>query len=579
MSHPYKGFEPKWYTDKPPEKSYRSLLRWGRWDDYKHPNERLYKLMKETFGLTDKDFESPKTLGLDIIEDNVPVNMSQEHINFFTDILGKENVKKDTYTRTSVSYGKTLYDSLRLREKLIENIPDLVLYPRNHEDVVKIVNYCDKNKIPVYVFGGGSSVCRGLEAVKNGVSLDMRPHMNKVIKISEKNHTITVQPGMQGPELENFLNNADTLLGTDKKYTCGHFPQSFEYSSVGGWTVTRGAGQNSTYFGKIEDIVISQKYVTPSGVIETKEFPAAATGPDLDQIMMGSEGTFGILTEVTLKIFNYMPENHRKFSFIFRNWEDAKEASREIMQGQFGYPSVFRLSDPEETDVAMKLYGIEGTFIDKLLSVRGYKPMERCLMLGFTDGEKSFTKVVKKNIKKICRKYKAMYTTGYVTSNWEKGRFKDPYMRDDLSDFNVMLDTLECSVNWENLEEIHTGVRKYCHSRKNTICMTHMSHFYPQGCNLYFIFIAKMNTKEEYRDYQYGILDNIQKYGATMSHHHGIGKMIGPWLEAQTGKNELDVIRALKNHFDPNGIMNPGGTLGLDLEENMKKNFINKTAE
>jgi alkyldihydroxyacetonephosphate synthase len=135
-----------------------------------------------------------------------------------------------------------------------------------------------------------------------------------------------------------------------------------------------------------------------------------------------------------------------------------------------------------------------------------------------------------------------------------------------------MIDTLECAVTWSQMKQVHEGVRAYCKSRPQTICMTHMSHCYPQGANLYFIFIAKMSEIDDYLEYQTGILDNIQKYGAAMSHHHGIGKMTAPWLEHQIGKNQYDVFRVLKNHFDPNMIMNPGGTLGFDLEEEQKRN-------
>lgn len=572
MGHKYKGFEPNWYINKPPENSYRSIFKWGEWDEFKHPNEKLYELMKKTFNMTDNDFIEPKNLGLDDVKYDGEIKLTKENINKFKTIVGEDNVNEDVYTRLSVSYGKTMIDSIRMRHKKVENIPDIVIYPRDKKDIINIVRYCNDEKIPIYVFGGGSTVTRGMEAVKQGITLDMRKHLNKVIRFNEINQTITVQAGMQGPDLEEYLNKAPEKFNAKRRYTCGHFPQSFEYSSVGGWIVTRGAGQNSTYFGKIEDIVICQEYITPIGEIKTNEFPAQATGPDIDEIMMGSEGAFGILISATLKIFKYLPENHQKFSFIFKNWEDAKEAAREIMQGQFGYPSVFRLSDPEETDVAMKLYGVEDTIIDKILKFRGFNPMERCLMLGFTEGEKNFSKLVKKNIKKICKKYKAMYTTGYITSSWEKGRFRDPYLREDLGDFGIMIDTLECSVNWENMEKVHTGVRKFCHSRPNTICMTHISHFYPQGANLYFIFIAKMEEEEEYLEYQYGILDNIQKYGASMSHHHGIGKMTAPWLESYIGENQMDLFKNLKNYFDPNNIMNPGGTLGLDLEKNLIRN-------
>lgn len=571
MSKNKEEFIPSWCESAPPEGSYRSILKWGDPNEFKHPNKRLYALMKKTFNMTDEDFKTKQKMGLEKVSYNVPVNLTKEQIAVFKEIVGEDNVKTDNYSRLEIAYGKTMLDLMRLREGIVENIPDIVLHPRSKEDIEKIVYYCNKEIIPVYIYGGGSSVTRGVECVKGGVSLDMRVHMNKVIKFNEINQTITVEPGMSGPKLEETLNNAVKLFNAKRAYTCGHFPQSFEYSAVGGWVVTRGAGQNSTYFGKIEDMVICQEYVTPIGIIKTDEYPATATGPSIDEIMIGSEGAFGVLVSVTLKFFRYMPENQRRFSYIFKTWEDGMNAAREIMQGQFGFPSVFRLSDPEETDVALKLYGVEGTAIDKMMNIKGYKQGERCLFLGFTDGETSFTKVVKKKVHKICKQYGAMYTTGYVTKGWEKGRFRDPYMREDLQDYGIMTDTLECSVTWDTMKEVHEGVRKFCKSRPNTICMTHMSHVYPQGANLYFIFIAKINKIDAYLDYQYGILDNIQKYGAAMSHHHGIGKMTAPWLEDQIGKNAMDVFKSLKKHFDPNNIMNPGGTLGLDLKPEEKR--------
>lgn len=571
MSDKYKEFRPNWENEVPVEGSYRSIFKWGAPDGFKSPNEKLYKVMKDKFNLTDDDFKEKIYLGNEKVEINKEIALKPEQIEMFRKIVGEENVKLDDYSRVDVAYGMTLYDSLRLRRGIVENIPDVVLYPRDRDDIEEIVKYCNEEIIPVYVFGGGSSVTRGLEAVKGGVTLDLRPHFNKVIEFNEKNQTITVEAGMSGPKLEETLNNAVKLFGAKRAYTCGHFPQSFEGSSVGGWVVTRGAGQNSTYFGKIEDMVMQQEYVTPTGVIVSDPFPAQAVGPSIDHIMMGSEGAYGVLTHVTLKVFRLMPENQRKFSYIFKNWEDAQAAAREIMQSQFGFPSVFRLSDPEETDIALKLYSVDGTVLDKMMSIKGYKKMERCLFLGFTDGETKFTKNIKKQLHKICKKYGAMYLTSYPTKHWEKGRFNDPYLREALVDYGIMIDTMECSVTWDSMPKVHAGVREFCKSRPNTVNMTHMSHVYPQGANLYFIFIAKMDTVEEYLDYQQGILDNIQKYGASMSHHHGIGKMFAPWVEDSIGKNQLEVFRALKKHFDPNNIMNPGGTMAFDLPDEEKR--------
>ncbi len=569
-------FTPDWFEGELPPKSFRSILKWGDPKEFKHPNRKLYALMKKTFHLDDAWFGQKRNLGLEPVPEDIPRKLANEHVQALSAIVGQENAHVDSYNRMKVAYGKTMIDLMRLRYGITENAPDLVLWPRNRMDLRAIVDYCEKYSIPVNIYGGGSSVSRGVEAVKGGVSLDMRVHLKRLLSFDERNQTITVEAGMSGPELERVLRDAPNALQATRAYTCGHLPQSFEYSVVGGWTVTRGAGQNSTYYGKIEDIVIAQDYVCPCGRdIVTQNFPAAANGPDVDQIMMGSEGTFGILYCVTLKLRKYMPENTRRFSFIFKDWESGKNAAREIMQGEFGFPSVFRLSDPEESDVAMKLYGVDGTILDTFMTARGYKPGERCLMLGTADGEAGFSRHVKAMVKKICSRHGGMYTTGFVQKSWEHGRFRDPYMREDLQDYGIMIDTLECTVNWTNLEEVHTGVREFCHSRPDTICMTHMSHFYPQGCNLYFIFIAKMDKLDEYLAYQSGILDSIQKFGATMSHHHGIGKAFAPWLEGDVGTEIMNLFRAIKTHFDPKGILNPGGTLGLDLPDAVKR-FMKK---
>lgn len=572
MSKPYKEFEPKWIKEPAPKNSYRSIFRWGDSNFVKYPKESLYKLMKEKFNMTDEDFKQyDGDIGFDKVKLDKPCGLDKVHIEALKKMVGDEFVTTDDYSRLSVAYGKTGYDALRLREKRVDCIPDVVVYPDTTEQIEQIVAYCTKYSIPLYVYGGGSSVTRGVEPTKGGISLDMRLRYNKVLSFNEVDQTITVQTGMSGPQLEDALQNAPKLFGAKRAYTCGHFPQSFEYSSVGGWVVTRGAGQNSTYYGCITDIVMGQKYATPIGTIQTSHYPREATGPNLNQIMMGGEGAFGILTEVTLKVFRWMPENRRRFSYIFRNWEIAQEAAREMMQCEAGFSSVFRLSDPEETSLMLHLYNVDETPLQRIFEIRGYKDMERCLFLGFTDGENGYSKNVAKNIKKIARRHGGMSLTSYVTKSWEKGRFNDPYLRDTLMDFGIITDTLECTVNWSNMAQVHRDVREVCHKLPNTIVTTHMSHCYPQGANLYFIFITRMNEAEKFKEYHSSILDAIQKSGASMSHHHGIGKMFAPWLEGQMGRKEFGVFKALKNYFDPDYNMNPGGTIGLDLKEEEKR--------
>jgi alkyldihydroxyacetonephosphate synthase len=563
MSNP-KTFQPEWTSEPPKPGTYRSIFKWGAPDAFKHPNKRLYAMIKDKFGMTDTDFAQKQKTGDETVKlDKAPV-LTSEQVNRLTEMVGPEDIAMDDYSRVKFATGKTAEEIMKLRDGSAVDVPDLVIHPRDKHDVERIVAYCNDQVIPIYVFGAGSSVTLGVTPVNGGVTLVMSTHMNRIIELNEANQTATVEPGLFGPTYEKALNNAPDQFGTKRCYTCGHFPQSFEYSTVGGWIVTLGAGQQSSYYGDIYDMVIGQEYVTPVGTFKTLNFPATATGPKVNDIMKGSEGAYGVLVGATLKIFQYMPENTKKFAFMFPSWKTAVNACREISQGEFGMPAVLRISDEEETDVALKLYGIDGTILDRIMVWRGLKPRERSLLIGRAEGEKMFAANIKRKVKHICRKYGAMYLTGYPITRWEHGRYTDPYMREDLNDYGIMLDTLESAVTWDNIHNLHKGVREFIKSRPNTICMTHASHFYPQGTNLYFIFIAKMDDIGEYKDFQKGIIDCIQNYGGSLSHHHGVGKMIAPWMEEHLGTEQMNVLRTLKKHFDPNNIMNPGGTLGLD---------------
>ncbi len=559
------SFIPDWIDEPPKKGSYRSIFKWGDPKGFKHPNKRLYDHLKEALELTDNDFKKREDEGHEEVVCDNPIVLADVHIQAIKAIVGPDNVTQDGYSRVKYSSGMTMIEVNTLRKKGNESVADIVVHPRDKEDVQKIVSYCHNEKIPIYAYGGGSSVNFGHMPVKGGISLVMKTHMNKIIMLNEADQTVRVQSGMMGPAYEDALNRAPEIFSAKGKYTGGHFPQSFEYSSVGGWVVTLGSGQQSSYYGDAYDLVLSQEFVTPAGQIKTLDYAATATGPKINDIMKGSEGSFGILTELTMKIFRYMPENQNDFAFIFPDWEAAVSATREISQGEFGMPSVFRISDPEETTMGLKLYGVEGTVLDKLIQARGYESGKRCLYIGHTEGEKGFSRHVKKMVKQICKKHGAMYLTGYPVKKWRAGRYSDPYMREDLQDYGIISDTVESSVSWSNLHNLHQGVRAFIKSRPNTICLTHASHFYAQGTNLYFIFIAKYKDIDEYKKFLGRIMDAIQQHGGSISHHHGVGKMFGPLMEKHLGKEQMEVLRALKHHFDPNNIMNPGGQLGLDL--------------
>lgn len=557
-THDKDPWSPPWVEKAPEPGTFRSIFKWGTRDRFKHPNPGFLKVIAQELGLTEADFKQPARLGDAIIENRVASRLSSEDAAAFSAIVGTDNCFSDTYARLAAATGKSMEDILNLRAGRIEAIPDLVLHPKNRGEIEAIVQLCHDKGIPIHVMGGGSSVTQGLACPKGGVSLVMTTHMNRVIEFNETNQTITVEPGLMGPAYEDMLNRAPETFKAERRYTGGHFPQSFEFSSVGGWVVTLGSGQASSYYGDAGDLVLAQDYVTPTGSFKTLDFPATATGPKVNDIMKGSEGCFGVLTALTLKIFPYFPETVRPFAFMFRSFADAVRAARRISQAGSGLPAVLRISDPEETDIAMKMYGLEGSLPDRFMRLRGLEPGSRCIVMGRTEGEPSFSKNLFRQVKKIGKGNKGLYLTGYPMKKWQAGRFSDPYMRDALNDFGVLIDTLEAGVTWDHVEDLYQGVRAHVKQTPGVILMSHASHFYPQGTNLYFIFITKMMGLDEFKAFQTGVIQKIMEHRGSLSHHHGVGRMLAPFMEAHLGKKQMDVLRALKKEFDPHGIMNPG---------------------
>jgi alkyldihydroxyacetonephosphate synthase len=559
-----KRIDPRWIRQAPPERSYRSIFKWGAAGRFQHPKPGLMRLIEQNLGMSPATWADPRQTGMDAARAPGPQRLADTHVRHLSAIVGPDNIQVDDYARVRYAHGQSAEEILQLRQGRPVCAGDVVLHPRHKADVVQIVRYCHQERIPITTYGGGSSVTLGLRPARGGVILVMRTHMHRVLAFNETNQTITVEPGLFGPAYEDYLNRAPEHFKARRRYTGGHFPQSFEFSTVGGWIVTLGAGQQSTYYGDIYDLVVSQEYVTPTGTFVTADFPAAAIGPKVNDIMKGSEGAFGVLTAATMKVFRWMPENRRQFAYMLPSWPAAVQASREIAQGEFGMPSVLRISDPEETEAAIRMYGLGAPLFQKMMRWRGLHPMQRCLLIGQCDGHKQYARQVVRLSKRVCRRMKGVWLSSYPVRRWAHSRFLDPYLRDDLFDMGVLIDTLETAVSWDRLEQVHSAVRAFIKTRPRTICLTHASHFYPQGTNLYFIFITPMPGIDEYRAFQRQIIDHISASGGSLSHHHGVGKLMGPLMEAHLGKTQMDVLRALKHHFDPHRIMNPGGTLGFD---------------
>ncbi len=371
-------FQPDWREDVPAPQSYRSIFKYDP-KQFKHPSAAWYEMFKAEFGMTDDDFRRRQPGGDERVSLDRPCGLSSQQIAEIATIVGRENLSTDDYDRVRFGHGKSIDENLAMRRTSIGPVPDAVVHPRDKTEVARLVAYCNEQRIPIVTYGAGSGVVLGNLASRGGVAVVLKTHMNKVLAVSDLNQTAVVQPGMLGPDYEAALNDAPRRFDSARAYTCGHFPQSFELASVGGWILASGSGQASTYYGDACDLLVSAEFVTPAGTLRTLDIPGTATGPRVNDMLKGSEGAYGILVEATLKIFRYRPENRQRFALMYPTWDSAVAASREIVQAEFGMPAVFRISDPEETEIGLKLKGFHDTVADKFMQLRGFAPMRRCL--------------------------------------------------------------------------------------------------------------------------------------------------------------------------------------------------------
>jgi len=536
-----------------PTRSLRSIFKWGAPDVFYEVDDRLRGFISEQLGLPESALDKPFFPGLDDVPDLPAPDLPGGFLARIEDVVGSDNLETDAYSRTAHGSGSTYLDLLRLRLGKVESPPDVVVFPRSEQDVEAVVALCHESHVALVPAGARSSVTRGLEAQRGGVCLDLTRHMNRVVELQETDHLARVQPGMLGPDYESYLNA--------RGYTCGHFPQSFEFSSVGGWVAARGAGQQSTHYGKIEDMVLGLRCVTPRGLLVTRPFPRAALGPDYTQMLVGSEGTLGVITEATLRIFPYRPGSVHPITFMFRSFSDGARFIRKLLQTGAGRPGVCRLSDPEETEIALTLDGLAGGGVDRTLQRLGYRPGSRSLLIAATEGDQVAALATAARGHGLGLRLGGLPLGPRPLHAWWKRRFHDPYLRDDLMDFGVMTDTLETATSWSNLVHLWHGVRTVVKARPNTACMTHISHAYASGANLYFILLGPMDRSrplQDYRDFHRKVVDAIVANGGSLSHHHGVGRLFAPWYADHVGEVAHAAFASLKEGLDPHGIMNPG---------------------
>ncbi len=478
-------------------------------------------------------------------------------------IVGEGGVREDHAERVLHAAGKGYPDLVRLRAGTPDGAPDAVLYPHGHEQVRALLECCAQESVAVVPFGGGTSVVGGVAPLRGRhaavIALDMRG-LGELVALDDTSATATVGAGMRAPALERAL--------APHGLTLGHFPQSYEYVSLGGCAATRSAGQASTGYGAIEKMVLGLRLAAPAGEIALKALPATAAGPSVRGLLVGSEGTLGVITELALRV-RAAPVAKAYDGMFFRDFATGCEALRELARAH-ALPDVARLSDRAETEVSLALAGdggVKGRIGRAYIGARGYA--DGCIaILGF-EGDSHEVPARRRRAMRLLRRAGGLALGSSPGEAWQHGRFAAPYLRDELLDAGVMVETLETATPWSNVQRLHGAVRDAIAAALDAqgtpgIVMCHVSHLYETGASLYFTFIARQIEGaeiEQWRLVKRAAGDAIEDAGGTITHHHAVGVDHVPWMEREIGADSLQALAAVKERLDPAGIMNPGKLL------------------
>ncbi|MEC9331793.1 MAG: FAD-binding oxidoreductase [Verrucomicrobiota bacterium] len=534
--------------------------------------------------ITFNDSEKPelwpylkRELGVDEIRWNKPINFDevtlpdQKNNDAFLAALEQkldsDQIVEDKKTRLIHAAGKSFRDLWLIRHGNIKFAPDCVIFPNNENDVVSIVNAAKENGVVLIPFGGGSNIAGCLEPKDHHnrmvVSLDMC-RMHKVIEIDQYSLIARIQPGVYGQHLEDQL--------AEHGVTLGHFPDSFLHSTLGGWVATRSAGMQSDIYGKIEDMVISLRMVTPSGTIITRTVPKSSNGIDIRHLCIGSEGILGVITEVTIQVHK-KPEKEDWYGWLFPDFQSGIDAIHECHRYNC-MPTVTRLNDPKKTALSFAFKTpktgfkatIANTFKWYIGNVKKINFNQCCLMVVKYEGTQQEFKNIRKKVSSIYKKHRGVCLGAEPGRSFAKVKFDFPHLRDFTMDRSIMADVSETATTWNNLCAMHkNGLKEIENAIKETGVNgwvgCHLSHSYHSGASLYFTFGCLQRKGREIEQYLYvkkAAEDAFMKNGGTLSHHHAVGTEHLPWVEEDLSPTGLKAVKALKDGLDPNGIMNPG---------------------
>ena len=514
-----------------PDQSWRG---WGDPDEVRELPDAIETLLRDALGIRGARPEVPVELPKSRLPDEVTAELA-----------AVSPVASDRDTRLRHTRGKSTPDLLRMRAGDAAGAPDLVLLPSTHEEVLELLRICTEQRVAVVPFGGGTSVVGGLEPhaelFAGVVALDTR-RLDTLLELDEESRIATLQPGLRGPQ-------AEELLGRHG-YTIGHFPQSFEYATLGGFAAARSSGQASAGYGRFDDLVVALEVATPVGTLSLGRAPKTATGPDLRQLILGSEGAFGVITSLTVQI-RPVPDARVYEGWRFESFAAGSAVVRRLAQDG-PRPTVLRLSDEGETAIGLAQPEEIGSGDQGSLAIVGY------------EGAADEVAIRQRAVASVLESAGAVLQPD-AGEGWARGRYRGPYLRDALLDAGAFVETLETAAFWSAIPGLYTAVSAALRDSLTAqgtppVVLCHISHVYPSGASLYFT-VACAQTEDplgQWRAAQAAASEAILAAGGSISHHHGIGIDHRDAYVREVGPLAIDALRAVKAQLDPAGILNPG---------------------
>lgn len=458
--------------------------------------------------------------------------------------------------------GMSYLDLLAWRtDGVLPGVPDAVAFPRDHEQVVTLLDACSREQIAVIPVGGGTSVTGGIsaEGLERPVLAVSLSDMDRVLDVDTESGIATVEAGITGPQLEAALDG----------WTLGHFPQSWQRASIGGYIAARSSGQSSSGYGRIEDMLISARLATPVGTWEVGGYPAASQGPDLKHLVLGSEGTLGIVTSAQLRIRPAPTVREFSSAIVPGDFQAGVDLMKALTRLPLR-PTILRVSDPAETTALLSMStptGITGRAFDAYVGLRKARP-GNLVIVGWEGTDPSALRAARSLARDVLVDAEAVSLGQGPGRSWQRGRFHGPFLRDELMDQGYLVETFETVARWSLLPQLHGEVvsaARECLGERSYV-MAHLSHSYDAGASVYFTVLAggwnsPDSAAKRWRTAKATITEAIINAGGALSHHHGVGRDHAPWLPEQLGVIGVDVLRSIRATVDPRQVMNPGALL------------------